>query len=472
MEITPLGMFMIVLGAVFFFVKPDLLYWCAIFFVPFSSTAVVNVSSSSNFSALQPWMFFGTLWIASQALSVIRAKKYWYRQHTRASVRKLLIFLFVALLSLAMPLWIDGRLSVLSESPGVYESHPLFFGLRHITQFLYLVYGAVFAIFLAVKNANLNQFRKTLRVFLLSSVFVGFWGLMQWFCYQYGLTYPAFIFNTNRNDTAMGFATEFKDLEIPRVSSVATEPSILAQYLLIVFVIALFAVLARQKIISTVCDRLALVLSLLLLLLTTSSTAYLGLGLLIPICLLSFFMLGKLSIRQMMISLGALAMACFVIYSRTAVVQDLVDKIIFSKADSYSGLERLNSVLLAAGYFFQYPVLGVGWGSVTSHDLIFKLLANSGIVGLVAFTMFLSSLGSGLWKTVTRADSRQYLAPWSYWGACMLVASLIFVLTSMVSEFTYVFGHLWFVFGMSLAVPLGLEFGRWVTALQLQRIRP
>lgn len=470
MEVTPLGMFLVVLGTVFFFAKSDLLYWCAIFFVPFSSTAVVNVPSSSNFSALQPWMFFGILWIASQASSVMRAKKYWYRQHTRVSVRKLLIFLLVALLSLVMPLWIDGRLSIESESPGVNESHPLYFGLRHITQFLYLAYGAAFAIFLAVKNANLNQFRKTLRVFLSSSVFVGSWGLMQWFCYQYGLKYPAFIFNTNKNDMAMGFATEFKDLEIPRVSAVATEPSILAQYLLIVFVIALFAVLGRQKMISALWDRLALVLSLLLLFLTTSSTAYLGLGLLIPISLLSFFMLGKLRVRQIMMSLSILAIACFVIYSRTSTVQDLADKVFFSKADSYSGLERLNSVLLAAGYFFQYPLLGVGWGSVTSHDLIFKLLANSGIAGLVAFAMFLSSLGSGLWKSVARTDSGQHLAPWSYWGACMLVASLIFVLTSMVSEFTYVFGHLWFVFGMSLAVPLGLEFERWTAAVRLQQV--
>jgi len=152
--------------------------------------------------------------------------------------------------------------------------------------------------------------------------------------------------------------------------------------------------------------------------------------------------------------MAALLVTCVAVYTRSAVVQGLADTVIFSKADSYSGLERLNSVTLAGGYFLQYPVLGVGWGSVTSHDLVFKLLANTGAAGLIAFALFLKSLVAGLWRSAAGARRWTGVPQGNYWGFCMLLASFILILTNVFTEFAYVFGHLWFVFGMSLAIPL------------------
>jgi hypothetical protein len=456
MELTPIGIALFFLGALFFVVRPGLLYWCAIFFLPFSATAVLNVGSGDSFSGLQAWMFFGTLWLASDLSAMVRTKGHWYKQKMRASVRRLVVFLLVALISLIMPLWIDGRLWIVSGTLTSSEARPLYFRLQHVTQFLYLAYGVLFAIFVGVKNLNLVQFKKTIRIFLISSAFVCSWGFLEWFCHEVGVSYPAYLLNTNKNEAALGYLAQYTDSNIIRITSVATEPSMLAQYLLIVLVFALFAVLGRQVVITVVWDRIVLLLTLLTLLMTTSSTAYLGLVLLIPIFLGSLWALGRLR-RWHLVSATVLLVGCVVVVARSTVAQEIADTAILSKADSYSALERINSVVQAEGYFLRYPVLGVGWGTVTSHDLVFKLLADVGIVGLIAFALFLKSLGSGLWKSVAGLRRRAVIPERSYWAACMLVATLILVLTSAFTEFTYVFGHLWFVFGMGLAIPLAAE---------------
>jgi hypothetical protein len=171
-----------------------------------------------------------------------------------------------------------------------------------------------------------------------------------------------------------------------------------------------------------------------------------------PVLAVSFLLLGKLSWKQIFLAAVFLVIAALVIYARSNIVQDLTDNLILSKAGSYSGIERLDSVVLAAGYFVRYPILGVGWGSVTSHDLVFKLLANTGLAGLLAFGLFIKSLTSGLYASAARAWREDGFAERSYWAAAMLVVCVIFVVVNMFTEFAYVFGDLWFVFGMCLAV--------------------
>jgi hypothetical protein len=84
---------------------------------------------------------------------------------------------------------------------------------------------------------------------------------------------------------------------------------------------------------------------------------------------------------------------------------------------------------------------------------VFKLLANVGIVGLIAFAMFLRSLGSGLWSSASNLRATTVTPERTYWALCLLVACSVLIFTSIFSEFAYVFGHLWFIFGMAMAVP-------------------
>lgn len=454
LEITPIGAALILLGAFFFVVRPGLLYWSAIFFVPFSSTAVVNVGSEGNFSGLQAWMFFGTLWLAHDILGMLGTWHRWYKTEMKTCVRRLLIFFLVAVFSLVMPLWINGRLWISSAMLEVDDARPLYLSLQHFTQILYLAYGILFAIFVGIRNSNMGEFRRTVRILLYSTIFVSFWGILQWFCYLEGLTYPSFIFNTNKNETAMGFSVVFSDLGIARVASVATEPSGLAQYLLVAVVFASFAVMGRQLIISKSWDIFALGITALVLLLSTSTIAYLGLVLLIPVFLVSFSLLGRLR-RQHVVLLVVLLIVSGGVYARSPDLHSLADSVIFSKADTTSGLDRLNSVLLAKDYFLRYPILGVGWGTVTSHDLIFKLLADVGVVGLISFAWFIKALWSSLWRSSVGFRRKTDASQRSYWASGMLVATAIILFTNILTGFSYVFGPLWLVFGMGLAVSGG-----------------
>jgi O-antigen ligase len=96
-------------------------------------------------------------------------------------------------------------------------------------------------------------------------------------------------------------------------------------------------------------------------------------------------------------------------------------------------------------------VLGLGWGSVTSHDLIFKLLSNTGILGFSVFSYFMISLLRRLWrgsKTVGISNPE-----WRWWSRCLLAACLVMVFTNITTGFDFVFEHFWFLLGLAMSVP-------------------
>jgi hypothetical protein len=73
-------------------------------------------------------------------------------------------------------------------------------------------------------------------------------------------------------------------------------------------------------------------------------------------------------------------------------VMELLNTLVFSKADSSSGLER--GFWAASGFrvFFETYGLGAGLGSVRSNGLLPVMLANIGLIGLVLFLGFLWSV--------------------------------------------------------------------------------
>jgi O-antigen ligase len=138
-----------------------------------------------------------------------------------------------------------------------------------------------------------------------------------------------------------------------------------------------------------------------------------------------------------------------VLYLVSSSIREVLNLALFAKGESYSSLERLKTITAAWGYFRSYPVLGVGWGSVTSHDLILMILANSGILGLGAFGLAASGIGWLVFRGIKDAShtSDRSRTIWFLSGIFLLFASTI-------SEFPFVFGHLWVVAGMAIAASL------------------
>jgi O-antigen ligase len=91
-------------------------------------------------------------------------------------------------------------------------------------------------------------------------------------------------------------------------------------------------------------------------------------------------------------------------------VQVFVEKFMIYKLDTDSGVERLRSVAASWQIFESTPIFGGGWGSVTSDDLVVRLMSNVGLVGTSVFLLMLLVIHRALWRVfvnrLVRRDSR------------------------------------------------------------------
>jgi O-antigen ligase len=419
-----------------------------VFFLPFSATAVVNIGSADASSGVQASIFFGALWMVRELPKFRHSSGSPFRENLRIPTRQLKLFASVVLLSLIMPLWINGRVYIEDPEFANPNSGPLQFTSKQITQTLYLFYGLLLSVLVAFRNSEAREFLRSIRIFLISAIFVSAWGFLQFLCYSLGFSYPAYIFNTSTTESAMGYLQELEDMGLKRISSVATEPSIFAACMLLALVFALFAVIRQQPLISKMWDRFAVGIIVGVLLVSTSTSAYIGLAAVFILYLLGLFQLKVLRGKHIVVFLSSAALLALV-YLWSSSAQDLVGSMIVGKGESYSGIARLYSVVLAAGYFLQYPILGLGWGSVTSHDLVFKLLSNTGILGFLTFFLFLASLLKRLWRTAGTGKSDDPERTWQV--VCSLTAFLILMFTNITTDFVFVYGHLWFVLGLAMS---------------------
>jgi O-antigen ligase len=466
LEVTPIGWVLIPLGIVFWCFVPGQLYWWMVFFLPFSATAVVNVGSGVSASGVQATIFFGTLWMTREVPRFLSARHSKIGQNLRQPTNQLRWFVLVAMLSLIMPIWINGRIYI--EDPefsnGFSNAEPLLFRLRNITQIGYLVYGVLLALLVAFRNSEVRELMRSVRIFLISSVFVSLWGFLQFFCSLLNITYPAYVFNTSATGSAQGYLDQLQDLGIARISSVATEPSTLAACLLIAFVFVLFAVTRNLPLISKGWDRFSLAIILGALMISTSTAAYLGLAVVVVVYIVFLKQMG-IRRRKYVVALLALAGLAGLTVAFFSPARDVFTSLVVDKGETYSGIARAYSVALAAQYFLQYPILGLGWGSVTSHDLVFKLLSNTGLLGFSVFSFFLFSLLRRLWRG-SRAGAGIVDPEWRWWSTCLLGACLVMVFTNLTVGFDFVFEYLWFLLGLAMSAPMAKS------ALSLKRPPP
>jgi O-antigen ligase len=192
------------------------------------------------------------------------------------------------------------------------------------------------------------------------------------------------------------------------------------------------------------------VLFIIVLILSTSSTAYIGLVILALTYVFYSVRTGSLSKKRAIFvfaltSILATAVVAVALIS-IPFVSELLNTLVLSKATSGSGVERVMTISLASGYFQKYPILGIGWGSATSHDLIVKLLSNVGVVGTAVFFCAIFSIVRSSWQKISSSNSPLELSREAW-----LMSLVAFVLTSILIEFPLAFGNFWLIVGMSMA---------------------
>ena len=270
MDITPIGWILIPLGFLLLIARPKWLYILTILFAPFSATSILNHGSGNEASGIMPYFFFGALLLLYDAMAILSRMRIRIAKPIRKPIAYLFLFLCVCIMSLAMPLMINGKLQVMSTSNLSYQLVPVYLTHANITNTIGIIYGALLATFIARRNVDLQYFYLTLRIYLASGLFICFWGLMQFSLYSIGLPYPSSVFNNNTSGEASGFNATLELLDVKRISSVTMEPSYLAIVLVGMLPICLITVYQHTPLLGRTLDRVALIIISLTLLLTMS----------------------------------------------------------------------------------------------------------------------------------------------------------------------------------------------------------
>ena len=443
MTIPITGALILIMGVMFFFVSPKLLYAATIVSIPFSATAVANVGWGGTEKGVSAWLFLSTLWVFRQIVSGLPP---WHTPGWLSSRRArwgLLAFLGAVVASLSAPLLLNGTAWVPDPLLASNEMVPLRFGMYNLTQTAYLAFGVLLAVFVAAENCRSARLVYTLKLYVGSCAFAAAWGLFELWCDVSGHAYPAYIFNTNAGESAQGFM-EVLDLAegaLARISSVALEPSVLAQELLLAFVVLVVGLGLRRPLLGKKWDYAVLALIATTLLASTSSTAYAGIVAAMVVASVALSRAGR-PWKPYLIMAGTAVGAGALVTTMVPLAGQVVNMMVLTKFESGSGIERLRSIELAAQDFMRFPLLGTGWHTVNSTDLVFLILANTGLVGLIAFGSFLLPVLRDLWMSAKEGK----LA-----GAVLLSAVALMVLLAEAVGLTYAAGYIWLVFGLGAA---------------------
>jgi len=72
---------------------------------------------------------------------------------------------------------------------------------------------------------------------------------------------------------------------------------------------------------------------------------------------------------------------------------------------------------------------------------------------LLTFVIFIKTVFYRLWKSIDRQTPQKRMSERTYWACCLLVATFMLMVTNELTGFAFVYGHVWFILGMALAVP-------------------
>ena len=429
---------------------PKWLYRIFVFSALFTASAIANFGEGEGASALQVSTFFGALWLARLTFEQLSTHRLIVDKRVLPHLAWLAGFISIATLSLMMPVYINGSLVIEPPILGATGDAPLYFTSHNVTQLLYLLFDIIVAA--AVAHANLNDETRyeTEKILLCSGLFIALWGLLQFVCNSTGIPYPYFIFNTSKSVSAMGYLETLGEGATGRVSSATLEPSFFAQSIVTLLPLTIPAWLRKGQVLSVALDRTASVIFVIALLLCTASTAYLCLAAWAFIIIIVRVKTSTLSVRRgvayLIVGAALCAGAVGAVLVLVPGVANLANLLLINKGSTSSGLERLMTIQFAFGYFEKYPILGIGWGSATSHDLLVFLLANVGIVGAVVFIASMFYVLRTNWRRMERFQSSLEMSR-SAWFQSLL----IFLLASTITGFPLVSNNFWVILGVAVS---------------------
>ena len=413
-EVTAIGWVCIALG-VACLKNIARLAWLLSFSTVFSATAVFNFPSIPF--GFQPYHWFGVLLIASPIL--FGRSEHEASPPASLPVQVELIAGFIA--------W--GVLATIVSGAGTS-------GFVHV---VHILFGLMVLIALMTFVRRETELRGLVFAMIAGGVAASLWGLLQFVMFVVGIEYPAVLFNNSAGESASRFESTVAGGLLPRVSSVATEPSYLVRSLVpTCAVLVVLLTVAPESLRKN--RRFWVGAAWLMGVVTLLSTSTLGLAGLVV--MLGWLMLVLPPARALVTkaSLAALGLL-FLLFSSEPVLADVLEEVLFGKMEMGSGQERADSITDAFDVFASSPIFGGGPGVTTSHDLVVKLLSNFGLVGALLFAaLLISTLALAL-----REHRR------SAWVTALGLANAILWFMDIGAGVSYQYGVFWVLLALLLS---------------------
>ncbi len=411
MEISPFGYFLIPIGTLLFIIGRKYLFWTFIISLAFFNTSILYIDSISFF--LRTPFFFMTLLIIRKSMDICVSG------HTQIYKSKeniyLFLFIFIAGLSLIMPLYIDGNIMTFPYGGGLYpiRIEPLYFTLTNITQYIYLIFGALSFLILGSELNSLERIKKVFKVSIFLGILVILVGLSNMLLRVFGYTGTSENIFYLLGASDISFRNKYV-LGIPQMYSITGEPGYIASYLLFIFGMVAIPIMLRKKSLLIKNWTVPIFTFIFVGLMATLSTkAYMGIIiLLISLLFMSLHLFKpayyfKHAIRIIFLIFIAIIFIYFLFDTifRVSFV-DVIYKTLISKLMLESGSGALRWFYIVENFkqFLQYPLLGLGIGSTRSTSLIMGLLANLGILGTIFFLLFNGHLFCKMYRIYVKSN--------------------------------------------------------------------
>ena len=426
--------FAAVILAFLIFRKPELGWFLIVFFLPFERVPSIELAGIN----LKINTFLGFLTLLAWVLAILANYKK-YKISPNALSIPLSLFIIALLLSLSQAENLSRAVVVL-------------------TFILFTIALSILAVNLINNRENL---KKTILILFFSSIIVGVFGLFQFGGDVIGLPQSLTLLKEGYTSKVFGF---------PRIQAFSMEPLYFANYLLIPLSIGLALFINRQ---NEPIKRSWLVILLVLLMinfvLTVSRGGYLGLlGTLLVLGL--FFLRRLFTWKNILIGIAAVVVVIYGVgfalsRGQYRATNEFLGHIQFRDITEGESIEgRLVTFKNALRAYGQSPLLGIGIGNYgpwaknyppvapkTGWDIVnnqyIELLAETGLIGLIAFSIILIVL------IVRSLVALRYTADIFLKSVLIgLLAALVGVLIQYNFMSTLYIIHIWVLIGLLVAV--------------------
>jgi len=367
MEITFIGVVVIILSIIAFLKNEDWLLGLTMFFSTFTAASALNIYPTTT--AIVPFEIPLVLWIIKQFIDIIKDIKNIKKENIKNLIKQNKIFTSLLIFTVAMvisEIWLlISGINYHFYDTLYLEDKMIAFSVSNITQIARVICFLVFVMLLSIKMKSKEKIKQLLNIFVCSTTFAVLWGCLQFLFHYLNIKYPDYLFNNNPwymqgIDQVMH--------GIKRINSIGTEPSVFALNLLAALPIILIPCLYKkdgEKHYLQIINDIVLVFSIVCAILTTSTTALIGLVVLIGTLLIylniKYFKENKNpKYKKRIIKL--------IIYSIISIIIALVLALYGNKLTKDSYIEQNSSIIKENENYFNEPENIISNNTITNNN--------------------------------------------------------------------------------------------------------